>query len=100
MKKLLLLILSLLMILSLLVISCESVPTEKATEDEGDDKVVITESETGEQKTESVIEKDMRNPDEPKYGRNVDRRKGRSSNRCPGGYVTPSTRLRNRSRKK
>lgn len=68
MKKIWLPMLGLLLTLSLLVISCESETTEKVTEDEGDDKVIITESETGEKKTETVQQPGMRDPSEPKYG--------------------------------
>ena len=68
MKKIWLSILSPLIVLSLLVISCESETTEKVTEEEGDDKVIITETETGEKKTETVQQPGMRDPDEPKYG--------------------------------
>ncbi|HEY95872.1 MAG TPA: ABC transporter substrate-binding protein [Dehalococcoidia bacterium] len=68
MKKLSVPIISLLLILSLLVISCESETTEKVIEDEGDDKVIITETETGEKITETVQQPGMRDPSEPKYG--------------------------------
>ena len=68
MRKLWIPFLSVLMILSLLIISCESKTTETKTEDEGEDKVIITESETGVKKTETVQQEGMRNPDEPKYG--------------------------------
>ena len=68
MKKIWLSILSLLIVLSLMVISCESETTEKVTEDEGDDKVIITETETGVKETETVQQEGMRDPDEPKYG--------------------------------
>ncbi len=68
MKKIWALILSLLIMLSFLMISCESETTEKVAKDEGDDKVVITETETGEKKQETVQQPGMRDPDEPKYG--------------------------------
>ena len=68
MKKLWVPIVSYLLILSLLIISCESETTEKVTEDEDDDKVVITETETGTKITETAQQEGIRDPSEPKYG--------------------------------
>ena len=66
-NKILWVVVSCLMVLSLLIVSCEEETEKTTTVDEGDDKVKITETETGGTVKEEVEEVET-SSDIPQYG--------------------------------
>ncbi|HEY96012.1 MAG TPA: ABC transporter substrate-binding protein [Dehalococcoidia bacterium] len=67
-KKIIWMMISGLMVLTLILASCETKTTEKTTEDDTDDVVKITESETTTGPTDGVKDEVQLPPDLPKYG--------------------------------
>ena len=67
-KKLIWVLVSCLMALSLIIASCETKETTTVEEeDEGPTEVVITETEEG-YEVKTTVQEGYRDPDEPKYG--------------------------------
>ena len=68
-KKIILMVISCLMVLSLVMASCETAEEKKVAEDEGPAQVIITEKEVDVgTKQEVEVEAGFRPADEPKYG--------------------------------
>jgi hypothetical protein len=70
MKKYILFLISCLMVVSLLLASCGDTETTGSStkDDTGNDKVIITETETGQRDEEEGVETGYADPEEPKYG--------------------------------
>jgi len=67
-KKIIWIMISSLMVLTLILTSCETEKEEKTTEDDTDDVIRITESETRTETTEDKKEEVIKSSDIPQYG--------------------------------